>query len=152
MGKQPLFYKIKTYQALSKDELYALLQLRAEVFVVEQDCPYLDADGLDLKGYHLMGYQGEKLVAYTRLLPKGVSYEKYPSIGRVITSMSVRREGLGKDLMQHSIDNCIRLFGNHAIKLSAQTYLLRFYQSFGFEPVGEEYMDDGIPHIAMIKQ
>ncbi len=125
--------------------------LRQEVFVVEQDCPYLDADGKDQMGHHLMGYDSSGLVAYTRLLPKGISYEKYLSIGRVITAQRVRRHGVGIELMERSIQNIQNVYGENAIKLSAQTYLLRFYKSFGFEPIGEEYMEDGIPHIAMIK-
>ena len=124
--------------------------LRQEVFVVEQDCPYLDADGKDQMAHHLMGYLDNQLVAYTRLVPKGISYEKYISIGRVITAQSVRRGGYGKELMKRSIQQIRILYGQQAIKISAQCYLLKFYKGLGFEPVGEEYLEDNIPHIAMI--
>ncbi len=144
-------YTCLTFNELTLQQLYDIMVLRQEVFVVEQNCPYLDADSNDQKAWHVMGYQNDKLVAYTRLLPKGISYKKYPAIGRVITAQSVRRTGEGKRLMEKSIDWSYKLFGQTPIKISAQCYLIRFYQSFGFEPVGEEYLEDDIPHIAMIK-
>lgn len=127
------------------------MALRQEVFVVEQNCPYLDADGKDLSAWHLMGFDsGNNLVAYTRLLPEGVSYEGYTSIGRVVSSPAVRGAGAGREVMQRSIGMCRHLFGPLPIKIGAQTYLLRFYESLGFHSTGEEYLEDGIPHTKMI--
>jgi len=148
--KKPLKYICPSFNELSLQQLYDIMVLRQEVFVVEQDCPYLDADGKDQMSHHLMGYLDGELVAYTRLVPKGISYDKYISIGRVITSQSVRRDGYGKDLMERSIKQIRTLFGQKDIKISAQCYLLKFYKGLGFEPVGEEYLEDDIPHIAMI--
>lgn len=133
-------------------QLYQIMALRQEVFVVEQNCPYLDADGKDLDAWHLMLLNEEDtLIAYTRLLPKGVSYENYPSIGRVVSSPSVRGSGIGKALMELSIEHMENLFGKIPIKIGAQCYLEKFYKSLGFEPQGEVYLEDGIPHMAMIR-
>ncbi len=145
-------YTCKAFSELTLDQLYAIMVLRQEVFVVEQDCPYLDADHKDQDSYHLMGWdENNNLVAYTRLVPKGISYENYISIGRVITSQLVRRQGVGIELMNKSIEKIRELFGEREpIKISAQVYLLRFYNSLGFQEKGEEYMEDGIPHTAMI--
>ena len=141
----------KPFYDLSTDELYAILSLRQEVFVVEQDCVYLDTDFKDQHCWHVMAWDDEgKLVAYTRLVPKGLIYDEFTSIGRVITAPSVRGSGFGKKLINASIDWIERLFGKQAVKISAQCYLIRFYESFGFEIHGEEYLEDGIPHIAMI--
>jgi len=147
-----IHYTCKAFQELSLDQLYAIMNLRQEVFVVEQDCPYIDADNKDQDSYHLMGWnENNKLVAYTRLVPKGISYNDYISIGRVITSMSIRKQGVGIELMKKSIDKIRDLFGEEEpIKISAQVYLLRFYTSLGFEKKGEDYLEDGIPHTAMI--
>ncbi len=145
-------FTCKPFYELSLDELYAIMALRQEVFVVEQHCPYLDADGKDRLGFHLCGYTSEQqLLAYTRLLPLGVSYEKYASIGRVVSAPSARGTGLGKALMQESLRQAQLLFPGKPLKISAQSYLIRFYRSFGFETVGEEYLEDDIPHIAMIR-
>ena len=127
------------------------LPIWQEVFVVEQNCPYLDADGKDLRGWHLMGFDTEGLlVAYTRLLPKGVSYENYASIGRVANSAKVRGGGVGKILMTESLRQMAILFPNQPVKIGAQTYLLRFYTSLGFVSTGEDYLEDDIPHTVMI--
>ena len=144
-------YTRKFFQELSLEELYAIMALRQAVFVVEQDCPYLDADGKDQASWHLMGYENEELVAYTRLVPVGVSYEKYPSIGRVITAEKVRGRKIGVELMEKSIQQCEELFGKIPIKIGAQCYLLKFYNSLGFESVGESYLEDGIPHVSMVR-
>lgn len=127
------------------------MALRQEVFVVEQNCPYLDADGKDPDSWHLMGRDASgKLVCYTRLLPEGLSYPEYISIGRVVSSPAARGTGAGKTLMRRSIDLCRQLFGNQPIKIGAQSYLLQFYEGFGFRSTGEEYLEDGIPHTKMI--
>lgn len=145
-------FSLKPFYELSLDELYDAMVLRQEVFSVEQDCVYLDADNKDQESWHLLGKNDKgALVAYLRILPKGLSYEKYPSIGRVVTSEKVRKQGAGKALLGAAIQETNILFPGADIKISAQTYLLRFYKSFGFEPRGEEYLEDGIPHMAMIR-
>lgn len=132
-------------------ELYELMRLRQEVFVVEQNCPYLDADGLDQASWHLMARDGAgKLQAYTRLLPLGLAYTEYTSIGRVVSAPSARGTGAGREVMQQSLAFCRHLFGAHPIKIGAQTYLLRFYESLGFVSTGEAYLEDGIPHTKMV--
>jgi ElaA protein len=142
-------WKLKKYDDLNIDELYAILQLRSIVFVVEQNCAYLDMDQKDQQSWHLMGWKEEALVAYTRLLPPGLAFEE-ASIGRVVTSPSIRRSGIGRILMQKSIEQCHELFGNGPIQIGAQRYLEAFYQSLGFEISGSPYLEDGIPHIHMI--
>lgn len=139
----------KKFEDLSSRELYAILQLRNEVFVVEQKCIFQDADNKDQHSWHLMGWQGEKLVAYTRLVPPGVAYKK-ASIGRVVTSPSVRKGGIGKELMKQSIEKTRLLFGNNPIQIGAQLYLKNFYESLGFIQSSSVYMEDGIQHIEMI--
>ena len=139
----------KTFDELSNVELYQLLQLRAEVFVVEQNCPYLDMDNKDLKSFHVLGYDNSKLVACTRLVPIGVSYDLEPSIGRVVTHPSVRSLGYGKLLMEHSISETKKRFNSSVIVIGAHCYLDRFYQKLGFIPEGEMYLEDNIPHMTM---
>lgn len=147
-----LIFKCLPFNQLDIFQLYEIMALRQEVFVVEQNCPYLDADGKDPKGWHLLGLNTEnQIIAYARLLPKEVSYPDYPSIGRIATAANARGTGAGRALVQEALLECHRLFGNESIKIGAQLYLLKFYQSFGFESVGEEYLEDGIPHIEMIK-
>ena len=143
-------YSCLSFDALTLRQLYELLALRQEVFVVEQDCPYLDADGKDYESYHVLAYTDGNLTGYTRLVPKGISYPDYVSIGRVVNAESVRGRGTGKELMRESIRYCRELWGAEKIKISAQCYLLEWYGSLGFVPVGEEYLEDDIPHHAMI--
>ena len=146
----PLHWILKKFEELTPYQLYAILQLRSEVFVVEQACVYQDVDNKDQDAYHLMGFADNKLVAYTRLLPAGVSYKEV-SIGRVVTSPSVRGTGAGRELMKQSIYNCYNLFGQVPIKIGAQLYLKKFYESFGFRQISEVYLEDGIEHIYMLK-
>lgn len=143
-------WMLKKFEELTPYQLYALLQLRNEVFVVEQHCVFQDADNRDQNSYHLMGFNNNKLIAYTRLIRPGEMYDQ-ASIGRVVTSPSARRSGAGKELMKQSIDAAYNLFGVQPIKIGAQLYLKKFYESFGFEPAGEVYLEDGIEHIYMIK-
>jgi ElaA protein len=132
-------------------QLYQLLRLRQEVFVVEQDCVYLDADGFDTKGWHVLGYDDDNLlIAYARILPKGTSYDDFISLGRVVTAQHARRNGYARTLMLKTLEYVEDLFGNQPIKISAQTYLIPFYESLGFQKTGAEYLEDGIPHIAMV--
>jgi ElaA protein len=139
----------KSFSELSNIELYLLLQLRAEVFVVEQNCPYLDMDNKDQKSVHVLGYDNGKLVACTRLVPVGVSYDLEPSIGRVVTHTSVRSLGYGKLLMEYSITEAKSRFNTSVIVIGAQCYLDKFYQNLGFVPEGEMYLEDNIPHMTM---
>ena len=144
-------WRLKRFEDLTPRELYAVLQLRIEVFVVEQHCVFQDADDKDQASYHLMGWQENKLVAYTRLVPPGHIYEQ-ASIGRVVTSPSVRRFGAGKQLMQQSIDAVYQLFGRGPVKIGAQFYLKSFYESFGFQQISDIYLEDGIEHIYMLRE
>ncbi len=147
-----LQYSCIPFQELTLEDLYAIIALREEVFVVEQDCPYLDADGKDLHGFHLCGKDNNGVLqAYARILDKGVSYADYPSLGRIVTRKSYRRKGAGIELMNALLKETKRLFPGMAIKISAQCYLQEFYERFGFQQIGETYLEDGIPHIAMIK-
>lgn len=141
---------LKKFEELSPFELYAILQLRNEVFVVEQNCVFQDADDKDQESFHLMGFRNKKLVAYTRLVPAGVIYE-VPSIGRVVTSPTTRKNGLGKLLMEKSIEETYKLFGQNPIKIGAQLYLKKFYSSLGFIQISDVYLEDGIEHIYMAK-
>lgn len=146
-----IHWVLKKFDDLTPHELYAILRLRNEVFVVEQTCAFQDADNNDQGSYHLMGFDNDTLVAYTRLVPPGLTYEQ-ASIGRVVTAPAVRRYGVGKKLMQQSIDTLYKLFGNRAIKIGAQLYLKSFYESFGFIQAGNMYLEDGIEHIHMLKE
>lgn len=141
---------LKKFDALTPLELYSILQLRNEVFVVEQNCVFQDADNKDQLSYHLMGWNNEVLIAYARIIPAGVAYN-LPSIGRVVTSPRVRRNGTGKILMKESIVAIEKLFGNVSIQLGAQLYLKKFYESFGFVQSSDIYPEDGIEHIEMIR-
>lgn len=142
---------LKRFEELTPYQLYAILQLRNEVFVVEQNCVFQDADDKDQDSFHLMGFFNSKLVAYTRIVPAGVIYEQ-ASIGRVVTSPSVRGSGAGKELMQRSIDTVYTLFGKQPIKIGAQFYLKNFYGSLGFQQISDIYLEDGIDHIYMLKE
>lgn len=141
-------WKWKRFSELSAEELYALLQLRSRVFVVEQNCIFLDADGRDAEAWHLMGFQ-KGLVAYLRAFPPGLRYAE-ASIGRVVTNPDVRAKGLGKELMKEGLARVAKQFARPAIRISAQSYLEKFYRDFGFEAQGEEYLEDDIPHREML--
>ena len=141
---------LKKFDALTNDELYAILQLRNEIFAVEQNSVYPDLDNKDQVANHLMGWQENNLVAYTRLIPSGVTFPN-PYISRVVTSKSVRRTGVGRILMQNSIIECEKLFGKLPIQIGAQLYLKKFYESFDFHQTSDIYLEDGIEHIEMIK-
>ena len=138
----------KTFEQLSKQELYQILQLRAEVFVVEQNCPYQDLDELDFDSIHVCGYLDEELVAYSRLTKPGSKYSG-ASIGRVITKKVIRSSGAGKALMSKSINECREQWKEESIFISAQERLKNFYQGLGFIINSEPYLEDGIPHIEM---
>jgi len=142
---------VKNFNDLSLNELYTLLQLRSEVFVVEQDCVYQDLDGKDQKALHVLGYKNQSLVAYTRIFNKG-DYFKEASIGRVLVKFTERQNDYGNEIMKASILAIKTEFHEDIIHLSAQTYLKKFYNSLGFKEFGDEYLEDGIPHTGMIKR
>lgn len=144
-------WTLKKFEDLSPYELYAILRLRTEVFVVEQNCVFQDMDNKDQPAYHLMCWENNTLIAYTRLIPPHLSYNE-PSIGRVVTSASARGGGIGRKLMEKSIEEIVRLYGKTPIKLGAQLYLKKFYESLGFIQSGDIYDEDGIDHIEMIRQ
>ena len=156
--KPNIQWQSKTFNELSVDQLYDLLKLRIDIFVVEQCCYYPDLDGeknqLDRhpETIHLFGYQDNKLVAYLRVLAKGQSYKDYISIGRVVTAKHVRRTGLGHQLILEGLKACHKNFNNQPIKISAQDHLINFYQQHGFKQVSAMYLEDNIPHVAMVKQ
>lgn len=141
---------IKSFEALTVQELYRILQLRSEIFVVEQNCVYLDMDEKDQKALHVMGMKNGKLVAYTRLFKSG-DYFEYASIGRVVVSQNQRQHKYGYDIMNASIKAIKEYFNETKIKIGAQYYLRKFYGNLGFKEVGEEYLEDGIRHIHMIR-
>ena len=143
-------WTVVKFEDLKAIDVYNIMQLRSEVFVVEQNCVYQDADGKDPKCYHLLGMRGDQLVAYTRLLPKGLSFIE-ASIGRVVSSPSIRGTGIGRTLMLRSINEIKNLFGEGPIRIGAQYYLLQFYSSLGFKQEGEIYLEDGIQHVEMVK-
>ncbi|MHB1106768.1 MAG: GNAT family N-acetyltransferase [Lutibacter sp.] len=140
----------KSFVELSTKELYNILQLRAEVFVVEQNCVYQDIDGKDEKALHVIGFKSDKIVAYCRIFKGGDYFEK-ASIGRVVVAANERKFGYGHIIFQHSVEAVKEHFKETSIKISAQFYLKKFYESHGFVQVGEGYLEDDIPHIAMVK-
>lgn len=141
----------KFFNELTPVELYAAMRLRNEVFVVEQNCVFQDADNKDQECYHIMLLKGNELIAYARLVPAGLAYPEI-SIGRIITSPQVRGTGVGQELMQHAINQIYNLFGKGPIRIGAQLYATGFYEKFGFVPIGPVYDEDGIDHIQMLKQ
>ena len=143
--------KVKKFEALELKELYDILQLRSQVFVVEQDCVYQDIDGKDKKALHVIGFENGEVVAYTRIFPPGVYFSE-AAIGRVVVKEEVRKKAFGHEILSASIEAIKNEYHTEEIRLSAQTYLTSFYEGHGFRQVGEGYLEDGIPHIAMIKE
>jgi ElaA protein len=139
-----------SFEALSTQQLYAVLQLRSEVFVVEQNCVFQDIDGYDAQAMHVLGHAGDQLVAYARCFNAGVKFAE-ASVGRVITHASLRGAGAGYALVQHAIDCVQRTWGVQPIRIGAQAHLNNFYGKFGFIKTGALYMEDGIPHTEMLR-
>ena len=144
-------WQCKSFEELTNTELYKILQLRNEVFIVEQNCPYQDCDDKDLKSHHLTGWKDDNIVAYSRILPPGIPYHNAASIGRVVTSFSARGQDLGRQLMSKSLENLYLLFGHVPVIIGAQLYLKKFYEGFSFIQQGDIYLEDGIQHIIMEK-
>ena len=142
------------FRDLTTDELYAVVRLRETVFIVEQNCPYPDADGRDPSAWHLLGWletgSQRKLVAYARVFEPGVRYEQ-ASIGRIVTAPEVRRGGFGRELMAEALRRVESLDPGQKIKLAAQRYLEKFYSGYGFRTISEPYEEDGIIHVDMIR-
>jgi ElaA protein len=141
---------LKAFNALSLEELYQILRLRNEVFIVEQNCPYQDMDNADQKALHLLGFTDEGLAAYTRLFEPGIKFDM-ASIGRVVTAQFARGTGSGRLLMEKSIKAVEENWGKVPIKIGAQLYLQKFYESLGFSQFSEMYLEDNIPHIEMVR-
>jgi ElaA protein len=135
---------------LSPRRLYALMAVRVEIFVVEQNCPYQELDGLDLEARHLIGWSGDKIAAYLRLLGPNTRFTE-PSLGRVLTTQSFRGTGIGKELMEVALREVDARHSTSSFRISAQSHLQRFYGSFGFVTDSEEYLEDGIPHVEMLR-
>ena len=150
MNEGKYTFDCRFFDQLSPHALYAIMQLRNEVFVVEQNCVYQDADNKDPFCHHLTLWDDKKLVAYARLLPKGLSYEQM-SIGRIISSPAYRGTGAGRSLVTKAIEMSQELFGNGPIRIGAQLYLKKFYESFGFVQTSDLYLEDNIEHIEMIR-
>lgn len=146
-----LNWKIKAFNELTNVELYECLKLRQTVFAWEQHCAYIDCDDKDSMSYHVLGLHKDLLVAYSRIIPAGIAFDEV-SIGRIITHPKYRRLGYGKELLSVSLQESERLYGKRPIKIGAQKWLRRFYESFGFESLYVEYLEDGIPHIVMMRK
>lgn len=145
-----MIVSVKSFNELTTKDLYAVLQLRSEIFVVEQNCVYQDIDGKDFNALHVLGFKNDELVAYTRIFKPG-DYFDNASIGRVVVKKSERQHKYGYVIMEASIAAVKEQLQQTTIKISAQKYLLKFYNNLGFKEEGEEYLEDGIPHMAMYK-
>ncbi|MGL6106922.1 GNAT family N-acetyltransferase [Romboutsia sp.] len=142
-------WKLKKFKELELEEIYKILELRNEVFVVEQECAYQDCDGKDENSYHLFSEDNGKVVAYLRILEKGVSYDEI-AIGRVCIRRDYRGKGISREMMLKAIEFIENSLNENEIKIQAQSYLLDFYKSLGFEAISDEYLEDNIPHIDML--
>jgi ElaA protein len=151
LTEQRVRWVVQRYDDISSRHFYSILAARVAVFVVEQDCPYQDVDGLDFDAIHVTGYGGDGTVlAYARIVPPGGRFAE-PSIGRVLTTMPARGTGLGRELMRRSLAAVGEYFPDQPTRISAQQYLERFYAHLGFQTVSEPYPEDGIPHIEMYR-
>ena len=139
-----------SFEQLSRKEMYAMLAARIGVFVVEQDCPYQDLDGLDAEAQHLIAWAGDDVVGYLRLLAPGTRFGE-PSLGRILTTTKARGRGLGRELLAKGIERASEMYPAQPIRISAQSHLSKFYGSFGFAIASEEYLEDDIPHVEMLR-
>ena len=147
-------WRIKLFDQLDTKELYDLIKLRVDVFVVEQNCPYPEIDGKDIhpETRHLLGKDASgQVIAYLRMLPPGLSY-KEASFGRVVVAVEKRDRGLSRQMVEMAVDEMVEMWPGEDIKIGAQVYLKDFYESFGFIPVTNSYLEDGIPHIDMVRK
>ncbi len=139
----------KKFNELTLDEFHSILKLRIDIFVVEQNCPYPELDNKDQIAYHLFCIEKNEVIAYTRIFKPG-DYYQHAAFGRVVVHQNFRKQELGKQLINKTLEEIQRLFGKTIIKIGGQVYLKKFYEYFGFNQVGEAYLEDGIPHIYMI--
>lgn len=146
-----IVWKIKSFEKLSTKELYEILKIRQEVFIVEQTCYYLDADGYDERALHIWAEKEDKVVAYCRIFPQGIKYSE-TSVGRVLTNPEFRNLELGKTLMKFALETINTRFKTKECRISAQDYLLKFYKNFGFTDTGKKYLEDNIPHTEMVRK
>lgn len=146
-----LIWKVKSFEELTTKELYGILKVRVDVFVVEQNCPYPDLDGYDQKAVHLWAEKNGEVLAYCRVFDKGIKYPE-TSIGRVLTNQKYRNLKLGKILIRFAINTIEARFRTSEIRISAQDYLLKFYSGFGFEDTEKKYLEDDIPHTEMVRK
>jgi ElaA protein len=142
-------WRLHRLDDLAARELYLLMQLRQDVFVVEQKCPYPDLDGADASSLHLSAWRANEPLAYLRIIPPEVHKSGCPSLGRICTASSVRRTGIGRELVQRGLDLICLRWPGHDCQIGAQAYLRNFYETFGFAVNGEQYIEDGIPHFPM---
>lgn len=149
MSSVDITWRFEPFEELSATEVYALLRLRSEVFVVEQECAYLDPDGLDLSVWHCLAQRSGTLLAYQRCIPPGLAYEDASALGRIVVSGAARGENLGRELVRRGIAFNRERWPEHPLRIGAQSYLEAFYASLGFEICSEPYLEDGIPHIHM---
>jgi len=147
---QSTHWQWKGFHELTHEEIFDIFAVRQIVFIVEQNCPYQDVDHLDKGSFHLMGKRQGQLVAYGRLNPPRSRF-KEPSMGRVLTVKSMRHLGLGRQIVAETLKKCTQLYGSSSMRISAQVYLINFYQEFGFESSGEPYDEDGIEHVDMVR-
>ena len=145
-----LVFKNYHFNQLNKISLYEMLKLRSEVFILEQNCIYLDLDGFDLNSVHVLAYSGSNIVGSSRIIKKGYNYKNYSSIGRLVLKKEYRGLGNGANLMKYSIDTCMSIYPSDIIKISAQCYLKKFYENLGFIKKGGNYLEDGIEHCSML--
>lgn len=144
---------VKPFSALTNDELYAVLKLRVDIFVVEQACAYPELDDKDQHPdvRHLMVWDADTLAAYLRILPPNASYEGFTSLGRVVLSAAHRGQGLGHDLLRRGVAEAMQQWPNDPIKIGAQAHLQAYYAQHGFQTVSDTYLEDGIPHVDMVR-
>lgn len=149
----PLDWRFAKFDDLTPREVHDIFQARVDVFVIEQNCPFQDLDGTDPDSWHLIGRSasGGPVLAYCRLVPPGVKFAE-PSIGRVLTTRKVRRTGAGRELMREALARAAALWPGKAIRIGAQLRLERFYEELGFAKCSEPYLEDGIPHVEMLKE
>lgn len=146
-----ILWECRHFSRLTTLQLYEILQLRNEVFIVEQNCAYQDCDNNDEDAMHITAYLKNNLVAYSRIISPGIAYPDAASIGRVLTAPDARKKGIGKSLMKYSIQQCESMHKNFHIIIAAQLYLKKFYMQFGFERSSENFLEDNIPHLIMFR-
>lgn len=142
-------WSLKTFDKLNTQELYSILQLRNAVFIVDQNCPYDDIDGKDHLAHHLWCKHEERVIAYARIFAPGIIYKEV-CLGRICTGKPFRKQGLGKELMKRTLEQAEQLYPAQSIRISAQCYLKKFYEEFGFQVVSDVYLEDGIEHFQML--